>query len=896
MIGHLERLKLLFYNLNEVIFQYYENINGFISIFTPKFLILMKQFLFRLFVSLLYISTIYACSALKKENKDVISLTTPEEHADTTEIYEKEIFPYKASKKILTDLIHTKLEIEPIWNTAELNGKATLTLKPHFYATDSVFIDAKGMEIISLGNGKMNLPFEYKNEKLNIKLDRTYSRNEKFTIEIRYIARPEIYKKEKGEEIGNNKGLFFINPNKEDSTVMPQIWTQGETETNSIWFPTIDAPNIKSTQELFITVEDKYTTLSNGKLIQQTKHKNGTRTDYWKQDLPHAPYLFMFAVGEFRVVKDTYTKQNGQKIDVNYYVEPEWETSAKAIFGETPAMISYFSKLLGVEFPWDKYHQIVVRDYISGAMENTGAVVFGDFVYKNEKELLDANDQSIIAHELFHHWFGDLVTCESWANLPLNESFANYAEYLWSEHRHGKDYADYELDISTNEYFQEADNGTNHNLIWYNYNTPENMFDRHSYNKGGRVLHMLRNYIGDEAFFLGLKNYLSQNQFKSAEIDQLRLAFEDVTGEDLHWFFDQWFLKKGYPQLSVEYYNSIKNKEVVLTVNQLQDITTSTLFKLPVEVAVYDDAGEHIYKGVIDDLENKLIFPVVGNLKAVVFDHKKSLLAAVDDKKPDEFYTNQFYLTKSFRARYEAILNEQENPAYRQLILDAFKDPFWLIRQTAIEKTTFLDELNRFKAMDIIKEMALKDENSSVRTSALQFFMDQNERDELKSLLKVLLNNEKSYTTLQKATSLAIQLSPETAEEILNPLKSSNDKKTILMLTGVLALSEETRYLDYFLELINQNKFKGYDALELLNNFTYYMSTLPIEYQIKAIDVYKKYNEEGNYYAKMYLPQNVFYLIQSIESNEQKDELLIKLKDEYLKQLNDFYKTLEIKE
>jgi hypothetical protein len=228
--------------------------------------------------------------------------------------------------------------------------------------------------------------------------------------------------------------------------------------------------------------------------------------------------------------------------------------------------------------------------------------------------------------------------------------------------------------------------------------------------------------------------------------------------------------------------------------------------------------------------------------------------------------------------------------------MDALNDPFWLIRQTAIEKTSYLDELNRFKAMELIKQMALKDPNSNVRTNALQYFMDQNERIELKSLLKEILSKENSYTVLQKATSLATQLSPETAEEILAPLKSSTDKKTILMLSGVIALSQDTTHIDYFLKLINQHKFKGYDALELLNNFTYYISTLPLAYQVKALEVYKKYQLEGNYYAKMYLPQNVFYLIQSIESKEETDSLLMNLKDEYLKQLNDFYKTLEIKE
>src|SRR5690606_29186550 len=197
----------------------------------------------------------------------------------------------------------------------------------------------------------------------------------------------------------------------------------------------------------------------------------------------------------------------------------------------------FFSEKLGVEYPWDKYHQIVVRDYVSGAMENTGAVIFGDFVYKNKRELLDANDQSIIAHELFHHWFGDLVTAESWSNLTLNESFANYSQYLWDEHRFGLDEADYQAEGEADGYYQTGQSQGYHDLVWFDYDNKEQMFDGHSYNKGGRILHMLRNYIGDDAFFKALNIYLTQNKFKAAEFHQLRLAFEEVTGEDLNWFF-----------------------------------------------------------------------------------------------------------------------------------------------------------------------------------------------------------------------------------------------------------------------------------------------------------------------------------------------------------------------
>ena len=298
---------------------------------------------------------------------------------------------------------------------------------------------------------------------------------EKYTIIIEYVAKPDERETSGSAAILSDKGLYFINPKGEDPTVMPQIWTQGETESNSVWFPTIDAPNSKTTQELFITVKDRYVTLSNGSLIS-SKKKDGMCTDHWKQDLPHAPYLFMMAVGEFSIVKDSYTKKDGSKIDVNYYVEPEYRDDARAIFGETPAMIKYFSDLLGVEYPWDKYNQIVVRDYVSGAMENTGAVIFGDYVYKDSSALLDENDQSTIAHELFHHWFGDLVTCESWANLPLNESFANYSQYLWDEYRYGADEADYQAEVEVEGYYQSAAYQGYHDLIWYDHLDKEDIF------------------------------------------------------------------------------------------------------------------------------------------------------------------------------------------------------------------------------------------------------------------------------------------------------------------------------------------------------------------------------------------------------------------------------------
>lgn len=335
--------------------------------------------------------------------------------------------------------------------------------------------------------------------------------------------------------------MYFINHDNSNPRKHQEIWTQGETEASSVWFPTIDNPVEKTTQEIYITVQNKFQTLSNGYLASSKYLDNNMRVDHWVMDKPHAPYLFMMAIGEYSIVQDKWIKKDSTELEVNYYVEKKYEPHAKAIFGETPNMLSYFSNLLGVEYPWVKYSQVVVRDFVSGAMENTTATIHGDFLYKTTRELIDGGNEAIIAHELFHHWFGNLVTCESWANLPLNESFANYSQYLWDEHKYGRMEADMNAFEEMEGYFLSAQQGGHVDMIRYDYKNKEDMFDGHSYNKGGRILHMLRTYVGDKAFFASLNDYLTTNAYKTVELANLRLSFEKITGEDLNWFFNQWF-------------------------------------------------------------------------------------------------------------------------------------------------------------------------------------------------------------------------------------------------------------------------------------------------------------------------------------------------------------------
>src|SRR6266700_88469 len=361
---------------------------------------------------------------------------------------------YRESAPRINDLVHTKLEARFDYDKSYMYGKAWITLKPHFYATDSLALDAKGMDIhkvaVLKGGTMTTLKYDYDGWILNIHLDKTYKGGENYTVFIDYTSKPNELKVKGSAAITDAKGLYFINPKGEEKDKPTQVWTQGETESNSVWIPIIDKPDQRTTDEIIMTVPAKYVTLSNGKMVSQVKNADGTRTDTWKMELPHAPYLFFMGIGEYSVIKDAYKGK-----EVSYYVEKEFAPEARKIFGYTPEMIAFYSRILGVDFPWAKYAQIIGRDYVSGAMENTTATLHQESAQQDARELVDRNIwEDVIAHELFHQWFRDLVTTESWSNITLNESFADYSETLWNTYRYGKDAGDEHIEENREGYLR----------------------------------------------------------------------------------------------------------------------------------------------------------------------------------------------------------------------------------------------------------------------------------------------------------------------------------------------------------------------------------------------------------------------------------------------------------
>ena len=627
---------------------------------------------------------------------------------------------YRQTHTKTTELKHTKLKVNFDYQKEQMGGEEWLTASPYFYSTDSLVLNAKGMLIhevaLDKNGSKSPLKYEYKDDLLKINLDKTYNRNQDYTVYIKYTARPNEVSQKGSAAISDAKGLYFINAQGKDADKPTQIWTQGETESSSAWFPTIDKSNQKTTQEIYMTVPDKYVTLSNGIMKSSTKVSGGLRTDHWVMDKKHAPYLFFMGVGEYAVVKDKW-----RNIEVDYYVEKEYEPFAKQIFGNTPEMIEFFSKRLSYDYPWSKYAQITGRDFVSGAMENTTATLHQESAQQKPGDLIDENRwEDTIAHELFHHWFGDLVTAESWSNLTVNESFANYSQYLWNEHKYGKDIADYGLMKEIRGYMMDPSN-ISKDLVRFNYHSREDMFDGVSYNKGGAILHMLRNYLGDDAFFAGLTDYLKTNEFGTGEAHQLRLSLEKISGKDLNWFFNQWYFGNGNPKISYTTSFEPVKKEVTITLSQNQ---IGQNFQFPLSIDIFEN-GKPTRKNVWVSAKEKndFTFQVSKNPDLVNLNSDGVLLAEITDTKTPEQFLIQYQNSTQFLSRYKAVENAIENltknPAALKTVVAALKDSNFRIRGKALVGLDLSKPDQAKAALAEVEKMASSDPKTLVQGAAI---------------------------------------------------------------------------------------------------------------------------------------------------------------------------------
>ncbi len=826
---------------------------------------------------------------------ELSSLTDQDEQTDKVTVAEPEIspelsaeqkYPYRPARTRYHDLLHTRLEVSFDIDAHTLDGIATLQLQPYFLPRSQLLLDAKGFDIhqiVLFQEGKeMPLEYKYNGLKLDITLDRTYQRDEDFIVKIKYTARPDELESQGSAAITKDKGLYFVGTDTSALAPKPlQIWTQGETQANSCWFPTIDAPNERSTQETYITVDTTFQTLSNGVLVYSQYNDDHTRTDYWKMDQPHAPYLFMMAVGDFAVVEDYW-----QEIPLSYYVEPQHAEYARDIFGHTPEMMAYFSSLLGVAYPWDKYAQVVVLDFVSGAMENTTASVFMEDLQVDDRELLDYHWDGIIAHELFHHWFGNLVTCESWANLPLNESFATYSEYLWYDYKYGKDEADYVLWEQGENYFTEAEE-KKVDLIRFHYADHEEMFDRHSYDKGSRILHMLRYYLGDEAFFASLQHYLKKHAYTAVEVHDLRLAFEEVCGQDLNWFFSQWFLESGHPVIEVTHtYDSGK---LYVQTRQVQDLAEAPLYYLPTTIEIWQGRDKKHFPLEIDEAENEWVFELQQRPDLVLVDPENVFLMDVRHEKAHQEWLHQASHAENFVRRYQALeqIGSDSLTAHEmQVLRKALQDEYWMVRQATLNLLESQTQQLSSGDVALIRDMAMEDEKSLVRADAISVLAAL-DADRFTDVFRSGMQDS-SYAVVGSSIAAYTLSSADDKVRLFVGYEDYTNFNVVIALADYYVEADIPGKSDWFTQKFVEINDEA--LYYLLNYFARYLIDLPYKKQQDGIQVLADY---ARFHSKYYIRLNAYRSLSFFDEQEAVQNMKAAIRaDEKDQRLRDIYESI----
>ena len=602
-------------------------------------------------------------------------------------------------------VLHYKIEVTLHNATKSLDGTVTTTFVPLLPGLRTVVFDAGAMTIKRVTDSKGNeLRFTSNPSRLSIDLGRPYSYDDKITVAVEYSCTP-------------TDGLTFNNTDFKIPGKRPQIWSQGEDTTNHYWFPCYDYPNDKATCEVIGTVDSKFSLLSNGKLVSVTENpKNKTKTFHWKQDKPISSYLVMIAAGEYTILHD-----HVGKLPLDFYAYPDDTTDARASFKETADMIRFFDQEIGVEYPWDKYDQIILQDHFGG-MENVSATTLSDvWAVPDSRGRIDNPSTSLIAHELAHQWFGDLVTCRNFRDMWLNESFASYYDPLFQRFQQGQEEFDYTI-------FQNQAAGIR--LDTTRGRKPVvsvNSYGDNIYPRGSAILNMLRFVLGDDLYHRAIKYYLLKHEFQPVETNDLKMAIEEETGQNLQWFFDEWLYKAGHPVFDVSYTWNEQDREILLRVKQTQKQDSLTgVFKMPVDVEVTNPAESTTYRIAILSQDSTYALPSREKPLLVIFDKGNKLIKELHfDKSFDEWKYQALHaadLVDRILALRALAGMEKEGDVASILDDRMGHDSFWAVRREAVTQAASLaansDSLKPlFKTAFIT---ASNDVRSQVRAAAIR--------------------------------------------------------------------------------------------------------------------------------------------------------------------------------
>ena len=607
-----------------------------------------------------------------------------------------------------------------------VQGTCEISLTPIRNGISELTLDAVNLQISAVTIQEVAQRFEYDGEFLKIHLVNPTVTGQSIKIAIAYsVTQPQ-------------RGIYFIQPTEFYPNKPTQVWTQGEDEDSRFWFPCFDYPGQLATSEIIVTVPESLMAISNGKLLD-VKSEGHTKIYHWYQQEIHPTYLMTLAVGDFLEIKDKW-----EDIEVNYYVDKSrTEQEARLSMGKTPRMIQFFSEKYGYRYAYPKYAQVCVADFIFGGMENTSTTLLTDRCVLDERAALDnRTTESLVAHELAHQWFGDLVVIKHWSHAWIKEGAATYAEVLWTEHEYGAIEAAYYRLGEARNYFAEDAERYRRPIVTHIYREAIELYDRHLYEKGGCVYHMLRTELGEELFWQAIHIFVQQNAHKTVETIDLLRAIEQASGKNLMPLFDQYVFRGGHPEYKLGYSWDSDNNLAKVTVSQTQD----ELFdlRIPIAFGFAEQSELKTFTIRIFEKEQALYFPLAQKPSYISFDHGNNYLKQVtleyglaELKAGLEF--NPDPLAKIQYA--EAIAKKGSLEAVKALEKALLAELFWGVRLEVAEALASIKLDQAFTAL----AQGLNDSDARVRKTVIMGLAKTKTQVSLDLIKPILKNGDPSY-------------------------------------------------------------------------------------------------------------------------------------------------------
>ncbi|EON79075.1 aminopeptidase [Lunatimonas lonarensis] len=598
------------------------------------------------------------------------------------------------------DALHYKVMLDVDVQQKQLTGQNTITLTPLRSDLKRVTLDAVSLEVSDVLDSR-GFPLSYKQgkDKLHIELARSYSHSDTLTFTVKYALREQV------------SGLKFIDQTETNPfQVSSDCWPNQARQ----WIPCYDYPHDKVTQEMIVTVDNNLKVLSNGELIGISEDKErGKHTYHWKQNKPHSTYLINLSIAAYTVIEDSLGA-----LPVNYWVYPRHEQDAKRSFAKTPYIIDFFNRIYGYDYPWEKYDQ-VISTHQGGGAEATSASLLGEGAVTTKQEEIDFSFEGIIAHEIAHQWWGDLVTCRSWEHNWINESFATYSDYLYKRFDWGEDEAAFDLVRKQGAYLREAQNRYMRPIVFAQYESPGDNFDSHAYPKGAAVLHMLRFVLGDETFFRVISEFLHRHEFQAVSTQDFMQCVKDVSGKNMDWFFEQFLFKPGHAVFEVTKRWNEATKTLSVEIKQTQDKWDRVpIYRIPVQLGFYHPGGKTVEKVWLNEAVEKFEFKFDEAPLLVRFDEGNYLLKELTYPQSEEELlfqvenddmTGRLWAVDQLRAFNDSPKTIQKwNELSKQ-------DEFWAVREAAVQR---LSEFHRNSHKAAFLEGA-GDRSSKVRAASV---------------------------------------------------------------------------------------------------------------------------------------------------------------------------------